>query len=281
MKIPLSQLRLPEKDLRATIDPESIEELADSLTTRRQLQSIGVRPLDWALYNSPYDPDDDHVNSAYIEAGGTCEVVFGSRRYRAALLNEWTHLKAEFVNDADDENTAADKLIENVQREALTPIEEGYGLLELIGDDEVNLRKLHKQTGKSRDWIRNRLELVTMPDDLQQAVQRGLLGVGVAKAFATIQNDDLRAQYIEYAAENNMTAETARRYADMVDAAETGISTMVEHEEQRAADRAAMPYVPQQWTCFGCLQQRAQTECSQPTICRTCLSTISRGRIDQ
>lgn len=256
MKIPLAQIQLPEKDLRSHIDQDGLDELADSMRDRGQLQSIGVRPIGEDLF----------------------EVVFGARRTRAALMLGWLEIKAEVVDDIDDANTASSKLIENVQRQDLTPIEEAYGLLELVGDEPPNFRRLQEQTGKSRDWIRNRLELCLMPDDLQEAVQSGRLGVGVAKALSTIQNDEVREYYLEYAENNNMTAEQARVWASNADAAETGIAAMRDHEQSLDERTESMPYVPPLWNCFCCREPRRQTECSTLTICRACQMSITQGR---
>lgn len=278
MLLPIDAITLPTKDLRATVDQDALEELADSMRDNGQLQSIGVRPLpgvrDWFDF-----VDGDRINHhEFISNGGRFEVVFGARRFRAALLNDWDQIKAEIVDDHDETSTAKNKLIENVLRENLTPIEEAYGLVELVGDDGPNFRRLQEQTGKSREWIRNRLELVTMPDDLQQAIQGGFIGVGVAKAFAGIDDDDVRRQFLEYACNNPMTADDARRWAANADAAKTGIHTMLEHDEQLAEQLANMPYVPQLWNCFGCKQPREQTECNMLVICRSCQTAMTHGR---
>lgn len=256
MNIELTKITLPTKDLRADIDQDALDELADSMRDNGQLQAIGVRQI-----------GDDRY-----------EVVFGARRTRAAQMLDWTTIRAEILTGIDDTNTASQKLIENVQRQDLTPIEEAYGLLELIGDDEPNFRRLQQQTGKSRDWIRNRLELILMPEDLQDAVQTGLLGVGVAKALSIIEDDDLRASYLDYAATNNMTAADARAWASNWQAAATGVAAIQDYERTLEEKTEGMPYVPQLWNCFVCREPRQQTECSMHVICRHCQPTITAGR---
>lgn len=256
MNIHLTQIRLPEKDLRASINAEALDELADSLRDRGQLQAIGVRAVDLDLY----------------------EVVFGARRFRAATMLNWETIRAEVIPDADDQTTASNKLIENIQREDLTPIEEAYGVLELIGDDEPNFRRLQQQTGKSREWIRTRLELAIMPEDLQKALQSNSISIGVARAFSIIESDKVRDQFTQYAAENGLTADDARRWAMNATAAETGIQTMLEHNEQLELDRQRMPPILQKWNCFSCREPRLQTECSMLVICGQCQHKLTRGR---
>lgn len=256
MKIALDKLRLPEKDLRAAIDREALEELADSMKEHGQLQPIGVRRLHDDIF----------------------EVVFGARRTRAATLLGWETINAALTELGDDTATASAKLIENVQRENLTPIEEAYGILELIGDEEPNFRQLQRQTGKSREWIRSRLALTLMPDDIQQAVQAGAVSQGVAKALATIENDEIRKQYLEYAAENNITADDAARWAAQAAAAATGQTVMQHFEEDLLQQREDAPVVYQMWNCFLCREANRQIDCSMHVICRGCLGTISKTR---
>lgn len=256
MKIKLSDLDLPEKDLRATIDREALEELADSMREHGQLQPIGVRR----------------------KSDGRYEVVFGARRTRAARLNEWSEIDAALTELDNDTATASAKLIENVQRESLTPIEEAYGLVELVGDEEPNFRQLQRQTGKSREWINSRLILVTLPDDIQQALQANQINIGVAKALGTIENHDIRLQYLQYAAENQITADQAKQWAYAAAAAAEGHIAIQNYDENMLEQRADAPVVHQMWNCFICRDAHKQTDCSMHVICRGCLHTISSTR---
>lgn len=256
MMIPLSQIRLPEKDLRAYIDADALDELTDSFRDVGQLQAIGVRLVGPEQY----------------------EVVFGARRYRAAQILKWPEIRCEISDRPDEENTAAHKLIENVQRQNLSPIEEAYGLLDLVGDDGPNFRELQRQTGKSREWIKSRLELVTMPDDVQHVLQSGAISIGVAKAFATIEDEHLRADYLRHASENQITADDAMRYASHAAAAATGIATMLEHDAEQEATREKMPYAPSLWLCVNCRQQHEQRNCVQIVLCRGCMLATTAAR---
>lgn len=114
MKIPLLELTLPKYDLRASQDEDQLDELAASMRDHGQLQAIGVKPG---------------------EIGGY-EVVFGARRTRAATLLGWDAIEGNLVDDRGNNSANASKLIENVQRLNLTPMEEAYGLADLIGEGE-------------------------------------------------------------------------------------------------------------------------------------------------
>src|SRR5438445_4373136 len=125
MKILLDQIDLPEHDLRATVDEDALDEPAASLRDHGQRQPIGIR---------------ETMNGRY-------EVVFGARRTRASRLIGWTVIEPNMISNDVHEAYAAKKLIENVQREELTPIEEAYGILALIWAYVADVRSLHRQTG--------------------------------------------------------------------------------------------------------------------------------------
>lgn len=256
MNIELSKIRLPEQDLRADIDDDSLDELAASMREHGQLQAIGVKQL----------------------TGDEFEVVYGARRTRAAGLNKWDTIRAEIVDASDDSDPNAKKLIENVQRESLTPVEEAYGLAALIGDGEVSVRRLQQQTGKSRDWIRSRLDILDLPEELQACVQKSLLSIGVAKALGTIASDVVRNQYIEYAIANGCTTHQATIWAGQAEFAETGQLTMIEHEANAAAIADQPQFIRQLYNCFCCGQKKDYTAVNTLVLCGPCQASIATVR---
>lgn len=256
MKILLSEIDLPEKDLRASIDEDALDELAASMRDRGQKQAICVRS----------------------KLDGRYEVVFGSRRFRAATINGWLEINAEIAEDSSDANTAADKLIENVQRQNLTPIEEAYGLLELIGEGVVDVRSLKRQTGKSKEWIRTRLDLADLPEDIQGAIHAGVIGVGVAKALGSIQNPTIREQYVSAAVENGCTTTQATVWASQARFAESGQMTMDEITS-RQNDITAEPHViDQQYHCFICSEIYSWRRINTLVVCGDCQEAIGTSR---
>lgn len=256
MKIPLDEITLPEYDLRSDIDEDALDELAASMTEQGQLQPIGVKRKD----------------------GGGFEVVFGARRTRAAWLNNWTHIEGNIIDQTETRDANAQKLIENVQRLDLTPIEEAHGIASLIGEGEISVRNLQRQTGKSREWIRTRLDLLTLPDDLQAAVQKKLLSIGVARAFGVIQNRIVRDQYVKMAAENGCTADQAVIWAGQAKFAESGILTMDEIQRTGIDITAASPIVDQHYHCFVCAQLTNWRRINALMICGGCQDAVVKSR---
>lgn len=257
MKIPLSQIDLPTKDLRAAVSDESLDELASSLRDHGQLQPIGVRQSDT----------------------GRFEVVFGARRTRAARILGWAEIEGNIVAENHATSHSAKKLIENVQRENLTPIEEGYGLLELIGDGEADVRILQRQTGKSRGWIQDRLKLVTLPADIQGAVQSGLLSMAAAFHLGQIENEQLRSQYVTSAIENGCTADTAKLWAAQAQFAETGLVPHGMTQEQLDNALEYAPTAEMHFMCFVCNASKKGREVVSAILCSNCHTNIAEARM--
>lgn len=259
MKIELSKIQLPELDLRATVDEDKIDELASSLDAEGLLQPIGVKPI----------------------ADGNYEVVFGARRTRAARLLNWETIEANVLDNADAGRNHAQKLIENVQRENLTPIEEGYALVDMIGDDELDLRKLQRRTGKSKAWLQTRLELVALPDDVQSLVQDGKLSIGAARHLGKIAHPETRTLYLSYALDNGCTEDTAKQWLALSDATTGGMLSGEQTLEalQEIAERE--PHMLPNVNCFICLAVYPVTKVNTLVTCGPCQSHIIEHRQSQ
>lgn len=256
MMIPVTQIRLPEKDLRAHIDLDALDELADSMRQRGQLQAIGILQTGQDQY----------------------EVIYGARRLRAAMILEWPEIRADIITDGSDGNTAADKLIENVQRENLSPIEEAYGLFELIGDGAADIRLLQRQTGKSKAWIKGRLELLDLPEEIQGAIQGNHIPLAVARVLATIENEDMRNEYLRHAIDSGVSAETAQYWANQAEFAEIGIVTMQQSEDLVRRMQEEPQFIEQKANCVCCHTTKTYRELSMINICKICLERVNPQR---
>jgi len=252
MKIPLEKLRLPERDLRASIDQESLWELADSMKERGQLQPIGVRKLDEEFY----------------------EVVFGARRTRAARLLEWTEIEASLTQLNSEADTAANKLIENVQRQDLTPMEEAQGIMDLIAQGIEDVHMLQRQTGKSRQWILGRIALANMPADCRGALQAGVVSIGVALALSEIKNDQLREQYLNNAALYGMTTAEAEGWRNQAVYAEMGIAPPDPTVNSDGTSMLPEPVAPHNYHCFICHSEADWRAVNTLIVCKTCQHAV-------
>jgi ParB family chromosome partitioning protein len=146
---------------RRHFDEAAIAELADSLRTRGLLQPIIVRAA---------------------PGGEGYQLVAGERRWRAAQ-RAGLHQIPALVRDLDDAATYEIALVENIQRQDLSAIEEAGAYRKLIDDFGHNQEALAKLVGKSRSHVANLMRLLELPQSVQALVGDGSLAMGHARAL--------------------------------------------------------------------------------------------------
>ena len=147
---------------RGRFVPEELEALAQSVRENGILQPILVRP--------------------HAKLGGHFEIVAGERRWRAAQLAQ-LHEVPIIVRSLDDRSTLEIALIENVQREDLTPLEEAEGYARLMAEFNYTQETLADRIGKSRSAIANLLRLRGLPEAVRGMINDGKLSIGHARAL--------------------------------------------------------------------------------------------------
>jgi ParB family chromosome partitioning protein len=147
---------------RGRFSPEELQALAQSVKENGILQPILVRP--------------------HEKLGGHFEIVAGERRWRAAQLAQ-LHEVPIIVRSLDDRSTLEIALIENVQREDLTPLEEAEGYARLMAEFDYTQETLAERIGKSRPAIANLLRLRGLPEPVRNMIADGRLTVGHARAL--------------------------------------------------------------------------------------------------
>jgi len=140
---------------------ESIDELADSIAERGVLQPILLRPH-----------------------GDGYEIIAGERRWRAAQRARLHSIPA-IVRDVDDASAAEIALIENIQREDLNAIEEAEGYKQLIDHHGHSPDDIGRLVHKSRSHVANLLRLLDLPQFVRDALVRGDISMGHARAVVT------------------------------------------------------------------------------------------------
>jgi ParB family chromosome partitioning protein len=151
---------------RKTFDDDALEELATSIHEKGVLQPLLVRPI-------------------VANGQNVYEIVAGERRFRASQLAGIREVPV-VIRELDDMETLAIALIENLQREDLTPLEEAKGLQELKEQFSLSQEELAKQVGKSRSAIANTLRLLQLPDVAQDALSNGTITAGHARAILAV-----------------------------------------------------------------------------------------------
>lgn len=146
---------------RKHFDPHSIAELAKSIGERGVLQPILLRPV-----------------------GDEFEIIAGERRWRAAQQAQLHRIPA-IIRELDDSATAEVALIENIQREDLSAIEEAEGFKQLIERYGHSQEAVGKLVGKSRSHVTNLIRLLDLPEDVRNMLLRGDITMGHARAVLT------------------------------------------------------------------------------------------------
>lgn len=147
---------------RKHFDEQALNELAESIRVQGVVQPVVVRPV------------DDQF-----------ELIAGERRWRAAQIAGLQKIPA-VVRELDEQSAAAIALIENIQRQDLSPLEEADALLRLINEFELTHQQVADSVGRSRAMVSNLLRLLELSDAVKDQVNRGLLDMGHARALLAL-----------------------------------------------------------------------------------------------
>ena len=150
---------------RRDMEPESLQELANSIKVQGVMQPIVVRPISDRKY----------------------EIIAGERRWRATQLAGLDTIPA-VIRDVPDEAAIAMALIENIQREDLNPIEEAMALQRLQREFDLTQQEVADAVGKSRSTVTNLLRLTSLREDVRRLVEHGDLEMGHARALLALDD---------------------------------------------------------------------------------------------
>ncbi len=161
-RIALTRIRSNPFQPRREIDPTELAELEASLKASGLLQPISVR-----------------------RRGDVFELVAGERRFRAATNLGWTEIPA-IIRDFDDRTMLVLALVENLQRTNLNAVEEARGYRRLIEDFQLTQQQVADAVGRDRTTVTNLLRVLTLPETVQEMVERGVLSPGHARALLAL-----------------------------------------------------------------------------------------------
>lgn len=165
--VPIEFLKANPDQPRKRFDDNALDGLVRSIEENGILQPILVR-------QSPGEAN------AY-------EIVAGERRWRAAQRAK-LHEVPVVIKELSDADVLEFALIENIQREDLTPLEEAEGYQRLIDEFSYTQDQLAKTLGKSRSHLANTLRLLQLPDEIKSMIDDGLLSAGHGRALVGVPN---------------------------------------------------------------------------------------------
>lgn len=189
VKIPIEQIIPNRYQPRTIFDEDKIEELSRTIHTHGVIQPIVVRRLQEDRY----------------------EIIAGERRYRAIKKLNWTEVPA-IVRDLNDKETASIALIENLQREELTAIEEALAYQQLIELHHLTQEALAQRLGKSQSTIANKLRLLKLPKYVQDAILTREITERHARALISIKEEELQIKIVDLIKENDWNVRQLEEY---------------------------------------------------------------------
>ncbi|MAK09109.1 MAG: chromosome partitioning protein ParB [Rhodobacteraceae bacterium] len=165
-KVKIELLRAGQYQPRKAFNQEKLQELADSIKAQGLIQPIVVRP-------SP---------------GGFFEILAGERRLRAAKL-AGLKLVSVIVEEVSDRDAMSLALIENIQREDLSAIEEAAALDRLVKEFQMSHDEIAKAVGRSRASVSNLIRLLGLPAEVKSMIAKNMLEMGHARALLGLDDN--------------------------------------------------------------------------------------------
>jgi len=151
---------------RDDIDPEALNELAESIKSQGVIQPLVVRKITY----------DKH------------EIIAGERRWRASILAGLEEVPV-IVREIDDQVALAIGLIENIQRESLTPLEEAKALQQLIVDFKMTHEEISQVVGRSRSSVSNLIRLLQLKEPVKKLLNKGSIEMGHARSLLPLNEE--------------------------------------------------------------------------------------------
>jgi ParB family chromosome partitioning protein len=172
--VPVDHIRANPNQPRKEFDEERLDELADSIKSHGLIQPITVRYIGEKRF----------------------ELISGERRLRASKLAGLDEIPA-YIREADDEQSMAFALIENIQREELNPLEVALGYKRLLEEFDYTQAEVASRVGKNRTTVTNMLRLLNLPDFIQAALVENKISTGHARALITLEDEALQKKLVD------------------------------------------------------------------------------------
>ncbi|MEK7702766.1 MAG: ParB/RepB/Spo0J family partition protein [Nitrospirota bacterium] len=166
---------------REHFDQAALDSLAQSILKNGVIQPIIVRPL----------TEKDTLNGS-----NQFELIAGERRMRAALIAGFSKIPA-VIKEADNHLSMEYALLENIQREALNPIEQAKGYARLLSEFNLTQEMISERIGVNRSTIANTLRLLHLPESLWDEISAGAISMGHAKALLSLPTKALQLSAAE------------------------------------------------------------------------------------
>ncbi|PEE38410.1 nucleoid occlusion protein [Bacillus pseudomycoides] len=194
-EIPIANIIPNRYQPRTVFDDARIDELALTIRTHGLIQPIVIRKYEEDKY----------------------EIIAGERRFRAATKLGWEKVPA-IIKNLNDTETASVALIENLQREELTAIEEAVAYQKLIELHNLTQEALAQRLGKGQSTIANKLRLLKLPEEIKRALLEKSITERHARALIPLKNEELQLKVLQEIVEKQLNVkQTEERIAKLLE----------------------------------------------------------------
>ena len=180
--VPIDHIEPNPEQPRMVFEPEALNELAASIREHGVLQPILVRPL----------------------GPNTYQIVAGERRWRATRLAGLESIPA-LIEEIDDDTALEIAIIENLQREDLTPLDEAAMYDRMVHEHGYSIRKLADKLGKDKGYLENRLRLADAPPEIRELVSLRKDSLSHAYELMKVEDPKKRRRLAEQVARGELT----------------------------------------------------------------------------
>jgi len=187
--VSLRRLKQNPYQPRVFFDDEKLLELADSIRAKGILQPIIVKK----------------DGERYI-------IVIGERRFRAAKLAGIRKIPV-IEKDVNDQDMVELAVLENIQREDLSPIEEANAYSQLVNDFKMKLQDIAQKIGRSVSYISNKIRLLKLSDEVIRAVSEKRITEGHARAILILESKSLQLHILRIIEKNELSVREAEKLA--------------------------------------------------------------------
>jgi ParB family chromosome partitioning protein len=188
--LPIRAIKISGHQPRKNFPADALEELARSIQNKGVLQPILVQST----------------------GGDEYTVVAGERRFRAAKLAGLSEIPVLIRSFSELEKTEI-ALIENLQREDLSPVEEAQGYKTLIDVGSLTQEEIAQRVGKNRATVANSLRLLKLPDEILEALDKGRISAGHARALLAVQGNDAQKKLFRRILEQELSVREVEKEA--------------------------------------------------------------------
>ncbi|HEX7033241.1 MAG TPA: ParB/RepB/Spo0J family partition protein [Nitrososphaera sp.] len=212
----ITKIKYSSKPLRTNL--LGVEELVSSIRTNGLLQPIVVRPVD-----------------SYFE------IVAGNRRRKACEILRWKKIPCHVV-DLDDKQAFETSLVENLQRETLTPTDEAQAYKAYVTDfGWGGISELAKKIGKSPSYITKKIKLLDLPEDVINSLAGHSLNSSVAEELCSLKDPSKQSELADLIIRRHLSMRKARELVNQYrdDNSHFSLDSNIEHS-QRTLDKSIL-----------------------------------------